>query len=182
MVSVIHSSWMNCCSWFGYSQFWSNHSGLNEWLLLIELWFGLERSSWTITTGPQWSAVCWKTLTQSESDDADWSQSNPIHPTAFLILSILLFIKIQTYIWIYLNPLNDAKKKHLNILCWTLYPVRRPIWKSRASKMIPRNEIVIRVLLSKLWLQMSFFVQQTFWSISIAVGTFLQAVCFLWAG
>ena len=165
---------------------------LNGWLLLIELWVGLEWS-WTISAGPQWSPVCWKTLTQSQSDEGDSSQSNPQDCFSH-------FLYLAGWEYFYTN-------EHLNIfgslkLC---KKQRNELW-AEISTQLEVSFIKVASLLSKWFREIklssetcslsclarfsckwaSLFVRHFLSSISIAaqisLGTFLQAVCFIWAG
>ena len=90
-----------------------------DWIMV---WAGM-----VLNDGPQWSGLCWKTLTQSQTDDADWSQSN-------LLFSFSVSCRagrrceeeenriywdplmIQTNIWIYSEPKSQPSlKAHLKV-------------------------------------------------------------------
>ena len=75
MVSMIHWSWINCCSCFGYSRLLSTHSGLNDYVFdWIMVW-----TRPIFSNNHRWPSMIWSLLKDADSVSVGRrSQSNPL--------------------------------------------------------------------------------------------------------
>ena len=63
MVSMIHWSWINCCSCFRYSHFLSTHSGLNDYVFdWIMVW-----TRPIFSNNHRWPSMIWSLLKDADS-------------------------------------------------------------------------------------------------------------------